>query len=301
MSRPNPTIPKQSMADIVNDLPVKQERKTFTLAIRPDEKPILDEMQNIVKDLDRDKLAEAGQFGGMLVLGRGMNRLRELVREMPEFQNQLMELQGSALGFRTDKDKDGGYQWPVVAECFLEAAIRGARPTGNEFNIISERAYLTKEYFARRVQEFPGLSDLKLSPGVPTVKPNATGAIVPYRAEWRLNGEAFNLEREIPIRVNSGMGADAILGKATRKILAAVYGRLTGSELTVPDGEIDDGPQGPPPTGSAQDVAARVQAARDAAAANATQAPATPPATSTAAKPPSQPLPTINAPPEDDK
>jgi hypothetical protein len=46
------------------------------------------------------------------------------------------------------------------------------------------------------------------------------------------------LKLSIPIRVNKGQSADAILGKAKRKMLAAIYSRITGTEIT--DGEVED-------------------------------------------------------------
>jgi hypothetical protein len=46
-----------------------------------------------------------------------------------------------------------------------------------------------------------------------------------------MNGVADRIEREIPIRVNAMMGADAIMGKAERKILAAAHAQITGTTL----------------------------------------------------------------------
>lgn len=191
-------------------------------------------------------LAELGHVERAFMLAEGMMQLRQAIT--PAMMAPLMQLQNTRLGFRTDRPPKiergkivdpGGYPPETVKECAIEVLLRGAYLVGNEFNIIAGGPYLTKEYFARMVSSFPGLTDLKTTPGVPIFKPSMGGALVAYRATWLLNGNAMSLEREIPIRVNEGQGADAILGKATRKMLAAVWGRLTGSEHTVPDGEVD--------------------------------------------------------------
>jgi hypothetical protein len=130
----------------------------------------------------------------------------------------------------------------------MEAMIRGFQPIGNEMNIIAGRAYFTKEGFDRKVAQFPGLTDLEMFPSVPVQKDG--GALVGYHASWKLNGKVDSLicdvvkvneqpvDRRIPVRVNDGMGADAILGKATRKFLARIYKRISGA--TVPEGDALD-------------------------------------------------------------
>lgn len=198
----------------------------------------LEAIERVVAECQLTELDAQGRFGRAFTLARGMKQLRQLITD--EMLTEVMELQGSALGFRTDKDGSGGYPAAVVKECLIEATLRGVFPVGNEFNVISGRAYITKEGMGRLVREFPGFANLKLMPGVP--RNVGGGAIVPYRATWTLGGVPDAIEREIPIRVNSGMGADAILGKAERKILAAIFRQLTGSEHSIPEGEVGDEP-----------------------------------------------------------
>ena len=52
--------------------------------------------------------------------------------------------------------------------------------------------------------------------------------------EWAGNSKTVSF----PIRVNNGMGADAIIGKAYRKSYAWLYRTLTGQ--AIPDGDADD-------------------------------------------------------------
>jgi hypothetical protein len=204
-------------------------------------------VESIVAQCSLQALAAQGHFRRALAMATGIRLLKQAITK--EMMQDLMDLQGTSLGFRTDKDRDGGYPAEIVKECAIEAALRGALWVGNEFNIIAGRAYLTKEFFTRALREFPGLTDLRLSPGVPVMSNG--GALVSYAATWRLNGTQDRIDRtlskiddktsideRICVKVNSGMGADAILGKAERKIRAAIYSRITGS--VVSDGDTDD-------------------------------------------------------------
>jgi hypothetical protein len=179
-----------------------------------------------------------------LKMAAGIKALRRAMSN--EVMQEIMELQGSSLGFRTDKDTGNGYPVEAVKECAIEHLLRGGHLVGNEMNIIASRAYQTKEFFTRMLRVFPGLTDLRLHPGVPVL--GGGGALVPYSATWKLFGEPDRIDRQLTklqdgtqldericVKVNQGMGADAILGKAERKIKAAIYNRLTGSSFTEAD------------------------------------------------------------------
>ncbi len=208
-------------------------------------------INNALKDCSIDQVRELPAMEQAIVLANGMRALRAALTD--EIVGKLlMPLQGSSLGFRTDKDAGQGYSIEVVRDCAIEAMIRGFQPVGNEFNIIASRAYFTKEGFTRKVSEFPGLTDLEFEIGVPHIAGDK-GALVPYTARWKLNGKPDQIVRDllkredgsvsdqrIPIRVNSGMGADAILGKARRKILAQIYEKVSGAKFAPTDGDAID-------------------------------------------------------------
>lgn len=189
-----------------------------------------------------------------VVLAHGIDQLRKVLNN-DLMKKVFMPLQGTALGFMTDRQnaKEGPKEYSIetVRECLIEAMIHGFRPIGNEINIIKGRAYAAKAGYERKVPEFPGLTDLRLEPGVPHMVGDK-GALVPYRANWRLNGKAMSLVRDIAkdkdnitrdsrivVRVNREMGPDAIIGKATRKMLKAIYDMISGSEITLSDGEVE--------------------------------------------------------------
>lgn len=168
-----------------------------------------------------------------------------------EIMKPIMALQGSRLGFRTDKDKernkDGGVGYPleVVRDCMIEGILLGARPCGNEINIIASNCYLTREYFTRVLREWPGLTDLIIEKAPPVNGPY--GAMVDCKATWKIDGKPDQMvckntefgDGRIVVRVNAGMGADAIFGKADRKLKALVWQKLTGSESSI-EGDVDD-------------------------------------------------------------
>lgn len=195
--------------------------------------------------------SQSGSISHAVTVARSMVQLKELIT--PQVMAEILPLMNSELGFLTDKDpskpdRDGNAQQPypesVVKDAFIVATLRGARPVGNEFNIIARRAYLTKNCYTRLIREFPGLRNLRFHYGVP--KMSTGGAVVPCKAWWTLNGEPQSMECDIPVRLNAGMGADAALGKAERKLKARLYQQLTGSVQEEADVDVldDEAPAG---------------------------------------------------------
>ena len=198
-------------------------------------------------------LAQGGQFDRAFTMAAAIRQIGKLITS--PMMEDIMQLQGKSLGFRTDRDDKGGYDQPTVKGCLIEATLHGARPVGNEWNIISARPYFTKEYFVRRVKEFEGIDELHTTPGEVEVK--GGNAHVDYVAAWTLDGKPMRLEkirRKLPsgqtfddrivVRVNTGMGYDAILGKARRRMYREILEVVTERKsqgIPVPtDGDVDD-------------------------------------------------------------
>ncbi len=223
---------------------VKTMSESNALALSQNESELA-RLDEIAKEASLQVVESYGNFKQALVMASAVRQMEQLISD--EMMKDLMALQDTSLGFRTDKERDGGYPVAKVKACLIEATLRGVRMIGNEVNIISGRPYITKEGFTRLVREYPGLSDLRLMPEVPQTV-GEKGALVGYRASWAVKGEIQELNRvktedgdcRIPVRVNSGMGTDAIIGKATRKMLAAIYGVLTGAHEAVPEGDVDE-------------------------------------------------------------
>lgn len=215
----------------------------------PENKTLLT-IESIVAECGLINSAAGSHFVRAVKMAAGIKALRQVMTEK-FLVDYVMPLQGSRLGFKTDKDRDGGYSAIIVRDCAIECLLRGGNLTGNEFNIIAGNTYFTKEFFERAVGEIPGLTDLKTMAGVPVNAPGGEGALVPYVATWKMNGQqqtmdcrkskledGTDFEGRIAVRMNKGSGADQILGKAKRKMLARIYQEATGSNIT--EGDVDE-------------------------------------------------------------
>lgn len=192
-------------------------------------------MLDIGKQMNDCVLSVLGQeklmgFERAFQLSEAMGRLKGLLT--PDYMKPIMLLQGTKLGFKTDKDREGGYGEEVVKNCLIEAVLMGVQVTGNQFNIIAGNTYITKEGFGHLLMNFAGLS-YSIIPSLPNV--TATSAAVIMKVEWTLNNKMETKDIPIPIRVNNGMGVDAILGKATRKSRAWLHSTITGTEISEGD------------------------------------------------------------------
>lgn len=200
----------------------------------------IEAMEALAKECNFIKIMDTkGLFAGQIAMASAVHQLAELIDD--EMMAPIMSLQNSGLGFRTDKTP-GGYPVAIVKEVMIEATMRGLRMVGNEVNIIGGKFYAAKAGCYRLVMEWPGLTDFVLEQDVP--KAMNGGALVGCKATWKVEGEPDSLEKRedqaIPVRVNSGQIVDATLGKAKRKMYAAVYDKLCGGKSPLPEGEVID-------------------------------------------------------------
>lgn len=183
-----------------------------------------------------------------LVLAKGMQALRKHLSD--DLLKEIMELQGSPLGFRTDKDSEKGYPINVIRDVTLEATLRGFRMIGNEVNIIAGRLYPTKEGFERVVKEWPGLADLEIEVEVPefvtkleekktkegkTYTKEVTYGYCSCSARFTLNGRPMEIvrsktdKRDLRIVVSvHGEAHDAAIGKCKSKLYRLIHERISG-------------------------------------------------------------------------
>lgn len=227
---------------------------------------------NAVAKIDLDEVAVSMEqinqtYGVTALAGVASTMKRSLmmaqgIRECTELVNRAYDhfapLMGQKLGFVTDKDKEGGYDRNTVVKCMTEAVLSGVSLIGNEFNIIANNCYITKNGYLRKCNDITGIIDLIVMPGIPYVQTKngeAGHTLVPMKATWTIivrddagtitSKKPFELNKEIPIRVNSGMQVDAVLGKAHRKMYAAIHGMMTNSQLSIFDANDDHDDVGP--------------------------------------------------------
>lgn len=161
--------------------------------------------------------------------------LKELLT--PEYMAPIMELQGNKLGFKSDKDKSGGYPVEQVKNCLIEAVLMGLQPYGNEFNIIAGNTYATKEGLGRLLATWKGLQ-YTLICGVPKAQPDNKSAVVDVNIKWTLNNKTEETTIPISVKLDAYTSVDALVGKATRKGRAWLVSAISGIEVM--DGDITD-------------------------------------------------------------
>lgn len=212
----------------------KLEQQTQTTDISPTS-PLWGQLDTIMKD---SMLAQnALGFERVIRTAYGISQLQQMLT--PQVMSPLMYLQGKSMGFLTDKDREGGYPMEVVRDVICEAAIFGLLPVGNQFNIISGKFYVTKNGGKQlldnlAVKFFENGKIEKVSSGE---RGNVTAHVV-ETIEWTLKGgEKHKDEVEFDIRVNAGMSADAVLGKAQRKARMWLFNKITNLGLTDADTE----------------------------------------------------------------
>lgn len=180
-----------------------------------------------------------------LALACAVVDLRQLMTK--EWMEPVMSLMNTNIGFLTDRDpnrpsSDGKvvepYGFEVVRDVVIQAKMLGFRIVGNEVNIIAGKFYPAKNGYRRKLTDkksFPGLTDFRDSYEAPQVVEGKTGVIVKCQASWVRNGVKDSLETEFAIKVNSGMGPDAVVGKAERKLCKRVHDILLG--MSTPDAD----------------------------------------------------------------
>lgn len=185
-----------------------------------------------------------GRIGRVVAIANATKAVRETVAAN---WDAFMQLKDSPLGWSTD-EREGGRQYsPAQLQTALtQAILKGGLPVNKEIGVISGQAYLQKPFFERQVRERGDISDVRLTLDVPETINGRT--VVGGVVSWRHNGcedrivcrKTAEGDQRIPIKVNAGMGDDAILGKATRKILARMLARIDGSAAWE-DAASDDG------------------------------------------------------------
>ena len=196
-----------------------------------------EKFQVISSKLNTEVLQAIGEDGIILfekayVVANAITSIKTMLTD--EYMKPIMELQNNKLGFKTDK-QGGGYDLPTVKNCLIEAVLTGVQPTGNHFNIIAGNMYITKEGFGYLLKNIKGLKyDIVFD--LPRIKDES--AAVMATITWNVNGQSQEKKIDFPVKINKYMGADAVIGKATRKARAWLFYTVTGVEVS--DGEVSE-------------------------------------------------------------
>ena len=208
----------------------------------------------------QQQIAKAGDvIERAVAVATGLQLCRQLVRDKLEL---FKSLAGSQLGFAVDnpgKTTDAQY-----IDAISQALLEGVQPTGNHFAIIAGRYYLQlpgwEARWAKIADEAPDIrlgtietisdprwdENAKRSvPGIARVEAEGFVSVAGqiYEVRYRDNRSATHgMDQRLAIRVNNGMGEDAILGKARARMLKALW-RIYNGERP-PAATEDDTPIG---------------------------------------------------------
>jgi len=202
----------------------------------------LDLIDQKARDMRQLAMTEVeNPLGSAIATATALQEIREMMLDKVIIGG-IMKLQGTKLGFVTDKDKHDGYHPDVVVDVTIEAASRGARMIGNEVNIISGACYFTKNYFKRKLDEVLSPGNWRFNHGVPKINRDSkgltTGSEVSTVITW---SDSKGSQKEIvtfPIKADKFSSLDQILGKADRKCGKWLLENITGERFD--DGDADD-------------------------------------------------------------
>lgn len=192
--------------------------------------------------------ADINNIENSLVVANAIGFMQQALT--PAIMSPIMNLQGSKLGFKTDRDlvknqstgkyeKGPGYPLEVVKNCFIEMSLIGLLPTGNMWNIIGGNSYVTKEGGTHLLKK---LKDFKQAISFVDVKQSEDKLTANVKAliKWTINGESNTEEVNFPVKSDKFTTFDALIGKADRKAKMWLYNKVSG--LNIADGDADEIP-----------------------------------------------------------
>ena len=170
-----------------------------------------------------------------IAMANAVQKLREAIT--PEVIASLRKLQGSPLGFLTDRDKGEhigrgkyepgtGYDDETIRDVAIMAASKGARMFGNEVNIIKAKAYLTKQYYSRLLDDTLGRYNWHTTPDIPRTA--AGGAVIGGKIWWRDSAGEHEETCQFAIKGDSTSTIDLLIGKWEKRARQMIYERSTG-------------------------------------------------------------------------
>lgn len=197
------------------------------------------------------KLQLIDNYGSAFSASTVVLTLREALTD--EIMSKVfMPLMNTTIGFRTDKDpkrprwnsKTNKTETPVpytieiVRDCIIDAVALGLQPTGNQFNIISERMYPTKEGYTHVLRKL--VSDASYTIGFPIKEEQSAGGtyvVIPACVDYTWRGEKKQLKINAYLRKDNGSTVDNLRGKAERRLKKQLFENLTGMDMGDADSE----------------------------------------------------------------
>ena len=148
----------------------------------------------------------------------------------------FMPLMNTKIGFMTDhtgKPNSKGqilplYSRDIVRDCIIDAVIIGLLPTGNQFNILAERMYPTKEGYTALLKKLGVRYIIEIGQDK---SQSPQYAELACKINYEYNGEKNSFTVNTTVAKNNYSSNDQIRGKAERKAKKALYEYITGSDF----------------------------------------------------------------------
>lgn len=153
----------------------------------------------------------------------------------------FMPLMNTKIGFLTDRNGRPNsrgevkplYNTNVVRDAIIDAVAIGLLPTGNQFNIIADRMYPTKEGYTALLRKL----GVKYFIEVSYDKSQTQGfAEIPCKISYQYDGEKNCFSIVATVKKDSYSSPDQLRGKAERRAKKALYEYITGCDF----GDADD-------------------------------------------------------------
>lgn len=148
----------------------------------------------------------------------------------------FMPLMNTKIGFLTDRNGRPNsrgevkppYSKEIVRDAVIDAVAIGLLPTGNQFNIIAERMYPTKEGYTSLLRKL----GVKYFIEVSHDKSQTQGfAEIPCKITYQYNGEKNGFSIIATVKKDNYSSPDQLRGKAERRAKKALYEYLTGCDF----------------------------------------------------------------------
>lgn len=161
--------------------------------------------------------------------------LRELLTN--EVMNEVfMPLMNTKVGFLTDRTgrpaKNGEvkpfYSIDIVRDCLIDAVCLGLLPTGNQFNILAEKMYPTKEGYTALLKkaEIKNFLEVGIDKGT-----NPNYAEIPVKVNYEHNGLKNSFTVIATVKKDQYSSHDQLRGKAERRAKRQLYEYITGCDF----------------------------------------------------------------------
>ena len=185
---------------------------------------------------DASALQIVSNFGAAFTAVNVIALLREAMTD-EVMDKVFMPLMNTKIGFLTDRNgraRSGGraplplYTRDIVRRCIIDAVTIGLLPTGNQFNIIAERMYPTKEGYTSLLRKL-GVKyfiDTSYDKGQ-----TQNFAEIPCKINYEYNGEKNGFSIIATVKKDDYSSHDQLRGKAERKAKKALYEYITGCDF----------------------------------------------------------------------